>query len=66
MTTPLVPTISFDPRAKEFLADPYPQMNDIRASSTPVAYVPATDDWIVTRHTGAFVIWGYREVRVRA
>ncbi|GAA2380197.1 cytochrome P450 [Dactylosporangium salmoneum] len=50
MTEPTAPTIAFDPTDPAFLADPYPILDAVRESDTPVAYAPAIDKWIVTRH----------------
>lgn len=50
MTKPTAPTVSLDPTDQAFLADPYPVLEGIRESEAPVAYAPALDRWIVTRH----------------
>ena len=50
MSASLTPTTDFDPTTAEFLADPYPILNAIRESDSPVAYAPATGSWVLTRH----------------
>lgn len=47
------PTTDFDPTRPEVLGDPYPHLDALR-ESTPVAYAPAMDRWLVTRHEDVF------------
>lgn len=39
----------FDPFGADYLADPYPQLAQVR-DATPVFYSPALDHWVVTRY----------------
>jgi cytochrome P450 len=41
--------VEFDPTAPEFLADPYPELAELR-EATPVFHHDALDRWFVTRH----------------
>lgn len=54
MAKPTAPTVLFDPTDGSFLADPYPALEAIRESGTPVAYAPTIGKWIVTRHEDVY------------
>lgn len=43
----------FDPTSPAFLADPYPHLDALRESE-PIAYSPAMDRWLVSRHEDVF------------
>lgn len=51
MTT--APITDFDPTLPEVLADPYPHLDALR-ESTPVAYSPAMDRYLVSSHESVF------------
>lgn len=43
--------LPFDPTDSDFIADPYPALNDLR-ETTPLVYDERLERWFVTRHAG--------------